>query len=235
MLRMVRGLGLIVSCGVALAALTASAVHAATQAATTLPATGVTSTSATLNGSVDTGGQAAEWLFQYGTGSAHGQLTPIASVPAGIGTVKVSSPITNLSPNTTYHFRLVVFSGIGTPYYTATAYGADLTFTTSPTGKLLLLSRNLVVFKGKVTVRLRCNSGVACNGSFAIVARVSVLCASSSFSIPARKVKKVRGRVSRACVAQLRNAPNHRIKPTLFSSTGSGQVGLAKPVTLNLF
>jgi hypothetical protein len=229
---MIYRLVLIASFGAALAALSASAVHAATQAATTVPATGVTSTSAVLNGRVDTGDQPTEWLFQYGTSSTLGQLTQVASLPGGLGTVTVSAPVSKLSPNTTYHFRLVMFSGIGTPYYTATAYGADLTFTTNPTGKLLLLSRNLAVSKGKVTVRLRCKSGVPCHGSFAIVARVNVLCASSSFSIPAGKARKVRARVTRACATQMRKAPNHRITATLFSSTRSGQVGLVKPVTL---
>jgi hypothetical protein len=83
--------------------------------ATTLPATDVTNTTATLNGSLS-GATAAH--FEYGTTSSYGSSVPLDTVADGL----VSAPTGLLSPNTTYHFRL--FSDAGN--------GDDLTFRTEP-------------------------------------------------------------------------------------------------------
>jgi hypothetical protein len=74
--------------------------------ATTLPATDVTNTTATLNGSVQ-GATTAH--FEYGTTSSYGLQTPPQAVSDGA----VSAPVTSLSPNTTYHFRIVSDAGNG--------------------------------------------------------------------------------------------------------------------------
>ena len=84
-------------------------------AASTLPATEVTNTSATLNGTTDTAGTAH---FDYGTSASYGLLTPSEPVAPGA----VSAQVTDLSPNTTYHFRLVVDGDTA----------SDVTFRTEP-------------------------------------------------------------------------------------------------------
>ena len=81
--------------------LTVLATMIALAGATTLPATDITATSATLNGTADEPGTA---YFQYGTGSGYGLQTDQQTVTAG----PVSAPVTNLSPNTNYHFQLVL-------------------------------------------------------------------------------------------------------------------------------
>jgi PKD repeat protein len=93
----------------------------------TTPATSVTSQSATLNGLVNANGNLTSVSFQYGLTTGYGNSGSAGTVN-GNTMDSVYLNITGLSPSTLYHFR-VVGSNIG-----GTAYGADLTFTTSSSG-----------------------------------------------------------------------------------------------------
>lgn len=102
---------------------------------TTGTASDVTVTSATLNGTVDSGGSYFSYYFEYGTTTAYGNATAITDYPAPV-IVAVSAPIAGLAANTTYHFRLNAYV-TGSPanaYVTGTPAslrnGADVTFTT---------------------------------------------------------------------------------------------------------
>jgi len=92
---------------------------------TTLAATSITGTSATLNGSVNPNGASTTVTFNWGLTASYGNT--IAGTP---GTVTGGSPttvlanLTGLAPVTTYHFRCVGVNSAGT------TYGNDLTFTT---------------------------------------------------------------------------------------------------------
>jgi hypothetical protein len=86
--------------------------------ATTLPASDVTNTTATLNGSVE-GATTAH--FVYGTTTQYGIPTPNQAVTDGA----VSAPIEDLSADTTYHFKIVSDAG----------EGDDVTFRTAPNPK----------------------------------------------------------------------------------------------------
>ena len=93
---------------------------------TTASASSVTANSATLNGSVNPNGLATTAYFQYGTSTNYNNTAPVSSLLNGTSTTGVSVPnVSGLTPNTTYHFRLVASSSAGT------AYGADTNFTTS--------------------------------------------------------------------------------------------------------
>lgn len=87
-------------------------------------ATGVTSTTATLGGTVNPAGIAATYFFQYGPTTAYGQQTPTQSAVAGTATLPASAAITGLSAGTTYHYRLSATNAH------TTAVGADATFVT---------------------------------------------------------------------------------------------------------
>src|SRR4029077_8276892 len=88
----------------------------------------ITSSSATLNGTVNPNGLTTTVHFEYGTTTNYGFITANRSY-TGSTTQSVSANITGLTANTTYHFRLV-----GT-YNGGTSYGIDKTFTTlSATG-----------------------------------------------------------------------------------------------------
>jgi hypothetical protein len=73
----------------------------AVAAPSTEPATNITASGATLNGKVDA---PATVHFEYGTTTAYGNVTP--DQPVGAGTVSV--PVSGLTPETTYHYQLVV-------------------------------------------------------------------------------------------------------------------------------
>ena len=80
--------------------------------------------SVTLTGAVNPAGHSTNWYFEYGTTSGYGTKTPAKSAGSGTTATAVSTGITNLTPGTTYHYRLVASSSIGT------AVGTDVTFTT---------------------------------------------------------------------------------------------------------
>ena len=95
---------------------------------TTSGASYITSSSATLNGTVNPNGLTTTVHFEYGTTTNYGSTTPSHSY-SGTTTKSVSANITGLSPNTTYHFRLVATNSGGT------RHGSDRTFSTlTPTG-----------------------------------------------------------------------------------------------------
>jgi plastocyanin len=95
--------------------------------ATTTGATGVGSTQATLSGTVNPGGRETTYFFEYGPDALYGQTTSVKSAGKGSTAVSVSAPLTGLSPETSYHFRLVAVNASGK------SEGADKTLTTTPT------------------------------------------------------------------------------------------------------
>jgi hypothetical protein len=95
----------------------------------TLPAAGVSQFAATLNGTIETGEEVANYHFEYGTTTAYGQIAPIPDsyTPVSNEPIPVAQPILGLQAGTTYHYRLVASSPGGT-----NVAGPDMTFTTLP-------------------------------------------------------------------------------------------------------
>jgi hypothetical protein len=95
--------------------------------ATTEAVSGMTSTSATLHGSVNPDGTATTYQFEYGTSTSYGSVAPAS--PAAVGsdsTVhQLSASLTGLARSSTYHYRIVASNANGS------TYGADETFDTS--------------------------------------------------------------------------------------------------------
>jgi hypothetical protein len=242
MQRTIRQLVLATSSVVVLSALVAAPAFATTM--TTEPASPVAATTAVLTGVVTTGGVATAWQFQYGTTPSYGQNTPLQQIPAGKGNVSVSWMVQGLSPSTTYHFRLVGITGIGT--YTSplnVAFGRDLTFTTNSTGRMGLVRHRLIVTNGFVSIPLRCMSGVTCHGRFTIstLGRIhntntfaNVLCATTFFTIGAQRTNRIRVRVRSGCLTVLRGSPHRRVIAKLTSNPRTGQKALIARVTLVL-
>jgi len=84
---------------------------------------GVSTTSATLNGSVNPHGLETVYAFQYGLTTAYGAQTSPTQVGNGAVGVKVRQTITGLAPGTTYHCRLIATNAAGT------TNGQDVAFT----------------------------------------------------------------------------------------------------------
>ena len=94
--------------------------------ATTNAASSVTSTGATLNGTVNANGASTTVTFEYGLTTGYGTtVTAVQSPVTGDSNTSVSKAITGLSKGTTYHYRVKGVNSEGT------TYGADQTFTTT--------------------------------------------------------------------------------------------------------
>ncbi len=105
-----------------------SAAQEPAPTATTGVATDVSTTGATLNGTVNPNGVATTVSFEWGTTTSYGQTTPGQALGAGTVAQAVSAALTGLAPCTTYHYRLKATSAGGT------ANGEDATFRTACAG-----------------------------------------------------------------------------------------------------
>jgi hypothetical protein len=208
--------------------------------ATTSAATGIGTKKATLNGSVNPGGQAVTWQFQYGVSKSYNKGTPVQNIAAGKTSPQaVSWGLIRLSPNTLYHFRLAVTYSSGGAQ--RTVYGQDLTFTTKPTGKLLLPAKRLKVVGGFVLVPLRCQSRLKCVSQFTITTatkvkrkKATVVCAVKVAKLKPGQRKTVRAKLRKACLALLRKAHGHRLKAKFTTRPRTGQSGVIRRVVLTL-
>jgi hypothetical protein len=93
--------------------------------ATTAAATGIGTTTATLNGTVDPNSRDTTFYFEYGTSTSYGTKTAVKSAGSSASPQNESVGISRLAVGKTYHFRIVATSDAGT------TTGADGTFTTS--------------------------------------------------------------------------------------------------------
>ena len=92
---------------------------------TTLAATNIGPTTATIRASINPNGSATTALFQRGTSASYGTNVAINLSPNN-GTLPqtVTLALTGLAPGATYHYRATATNGLGT------TDGVDLTFTT---------------------------------------------------------------------------------------------------------
>ncbi|HXM87481.1 MAG TPA: hypothetical protein VN889_07580, partial [Solirubrobacteraceae bacterium] len=75
---------------------------------------------------IDPHGEATTYALQYGTSTAYGAEAGLGAIPAGEeGFQQVTSSLTGLQPNTTYHARFVVKDAGGS------TFGEDMIFTTA--------------------------------------------------------------------------------------------------------
>ncbi len=101
--------------------------------ASSLAAANVTTTGATLNGTINANGYTTAVSFDYGVNASYGSTVAASPTPAtGNVTMAESAVLTGLTPNTTYHFRINAVNSVGP------AYGNDQTFLTLPTTPLSL-------------------------------------------------------------------------------------------------
>ena len=119
--------------------------------AVTANVTSIGASSATLNGSVNPNGVATTWYFEYGTSTGYGSTTSSKNAGSGTNSVSVSAPLSNLSPGTTYHYRLVAKSSVGT------TRSADETFAT--TGVTIHAAAVAVIYGNAVTLSGTVTSG----------------------------------------------------------------------------
>jgi uncharacterized protein (TIGR02145 family) len=93
--------------------------------ATTMAATNISATGATLNGTVNANDLSTTVTFEYGSSTSYGQTSGATPGPVtGNTSTNVSAGITSLTPGATYHFRIKAVNSLGT------IYGSDLVFST---------------------------------------------------------------------------------------------------------
>jgi subtilisin family serine protease/DNA-binding beta-propeller fold protein YncE len=92
---------------------------------TTAPS-GLSSSKATLNGSLNPDGVSTTYRFEWGTTTSYGSSVPVPNASAGSGSslVAESEGLTGLQAGTEYHYRLVATNAKGT------VYGEDVAFRT---------------------------------------------------------------------------------------------------------
>ena len=128
----------------------------------TTDATGISQTSATLNGQVDPNGTPSRYWFEFAPNSSDTfASTSSASAGSGDSLVSYSRTVSGLQPGTVYKFRIVAGPDSGTDY----RYGNTKTFTTSSssgpvdpsasapsvlTGGVANVSSSSVTFNGQV-------------------------------------------------------------------------------------
>jgi hypothetical protein len=243
-----------VACGAAMMLVGTAAGQAASPPAVTAAATGVTQTSASLNGTINPGGIDTFWEFQWGTSTAYGQNTPPATQPVnGTGSVQVMAPINGLQPGTTYHFRVIAVQGAaGASGQPTIAGGNDISFTTPANGstpngsrhsRASLRSRTLVVRHGSTLIPWQCSgtSGAVCKGKISLSARgtiagkiKTVSCGSGTFIASTGRHHSVRAKLGQKCLSLVENARHHRLGASLKASFSKGAGNLKTPVTLVL-
>jgi hypothetical protein len=120
-------------------------------------ATGVTPTASVLNGSVNAYNSTTYVEFHYGLDVLYGNtINAIPGTVTGNSATSVSSSITGLLPNTTYHYEVV---GHGAGGYIS---GGDVTFTTNPLPPPNVTTLPATVITGSAAIL---NGTVNANGS----------------------------------------------------------------------
>lgn len=131
---------------------------------THITVTGETEFAAELHATVNPNGCATSYQFEYGQTRHYEHRTPIVHVAPGTGPMSAFQAIRGLSPNTKYHFRLVVYSASGK------AFSPDLTFRTKLAGVVRIAPGAAYLDKPFVAgIRLSCVHGSGgCAGALKI-------------------------------------------------------------------
>jgi len=244
-------------CGTAIMMIGAGVGDAASPPAVTDSPTAVTSTSAALNGVVRPGGIATDWEFQWGTSTSYGHNTTLSGPLTDTGSDAVMAPIGDLTPDTTYHYRVIVVQGAaqmsGNPTVSA---GGDMSFKTGTAGsgtpaggnsgkhaRASLLSHSLTVHHGTTLISWGCSgtAGAICKGKISLSARgkiggklETVSCGGGTFTASTGRHHTVRATLGGQCTSLVQKARHHRLGASLKATFSQGTGNLKTAVTLAL-
>jgi hypothetical protein len=233
--RLVRRLPLAILITGVLSASTAASAQALT-VSTTDARTGVIA--ATVFGEVGTADLPTVWAFEYGPTTQYGQWSTFGAILPGSGTELVAAYLSNLTPRTTYHYRLVATPATTSPLdATEQTVGSDKTFTTQPE-QLHLDSPALSARSGAVQIPLQCESSKTCNAVLVLRTKrvgrhASTTCTSVSVSLAPWLDQTLAPDLSNGCQKLLKSARGHRVSATLSARLSSGQLGFSLPVLLS--
>ncbi len=187
---------------------------------TTGTAGAVTTGGATVSGSVNPSGLATKYYFEFGPTSAYGYQTPPVSAGSGTGAKSVSTVLSGLASNQTYHYRLDAVSSAGT------VLGADQSFKTAtpPPGasELRLFGHTgFVSPSGVGGVLVGCIGQTQCKGSLVLARGGVMLGQRAVFFVGANDGGVVHVSLNATGQAMLNHAHHLRVNVTV--SGGAGQ------------
>jgi hypothetical protein len=209
-------------------------------------ASGVTQSSASVAGAVNTDGARTLMHFDFGTTTAYGASTPGQLLAPAAGTATpFSALLTGLPAGTTIHYRAVAQTDFGT------VDGPDQTVQTSavvPPATASLAAGTARVQNGVAAVKVRCAGapGQVCAGRLTLSLRVRKLVGrkhhrhtitvtlklgSTGLRLPAGSVATVRVRLTGIARALLANAPGRRLRVKVTIALG-GQAPTTQTVVL---
>jgi hypothetical protein len=161
---------------------TASAVFGPAPVVTTTAATTISTTSATLNGSVNPNGLATTGWFEWGVDSLFRAYSSTASQSIGSGTsaIPVTANLTGLNQNRTYYYRVVAQNSVGTTSGSVVSFATSAPLPAATTLAASSVALNSAVLNGNVNP-----SGALTTASFewGTVSTLSSYTATSSQSI----------------------------------------------------
>jgi C1A family cysteine protease len=134
-------------------------VYAIEPEVSTQPASAIAAMSADLNGVINPNGIAATYIFEYGTTTDYTSQTSVQDAGTGSDELPVHTIANDLTPQTTYHFRIKGMNA------SAVAYGADMTFATvgdsaAPTA-ITLPANNIAADSGTLNGRVNPHGNAA--------------------------------------------------------------------------
>ena len=253
---MIPRLALVATSVVALSGFAASSALAQ-NTPTVAQATHVTSESANVSGTVDTGtttGDNVCYSFEYDTiadylgNQDNVSYTDPTCVPSGSGSISVSATLgcypaascadtdqSPLNPANTYQYILGAQYEAGGSYVNAEQLvSQELEFTTLPLGSVKLTSSKASTKAGVSTVYLLCNSGLTCQGTLQLSVKSKGKTLSTkgqTITIKANKSAKIKVVLTKAIKALY--AKNSKLAVKLTVITTTDQNGLTnKPLTL---
>ena len=130
--------------------------------AITQPATNITTSGATLNGTVNAHDLTTDVSFEYGLTTNYGQTINAAqSQVTGNSITNVSANISILTPGTTYHYRVKSVNSLGT------TNGNDLTLTTVP----VIPTLTTTPVTNRTTITAMTGGNITSDGGAAVTSR----------------------------------------------------------------
>ena len=185
----------------------------------TKAAASVAQTTATLNATVKpNGGEVSKCEFEYGETNSYGKTVSCTTLPgSGTSPVEVSAPITGLTANSTYHFRISATNAGGT------SKGADETFKTLPNAPTVITKAATSVTQTTAALNATVNptGGEATKCEFEYGETISYGKTASCASLPGSGTSAVE--VSAAISALSANTTYHfRISATNAGGTSKG-------------
>jgi hypothetical protein len=194
-------------------------------------ATAVTTSAATLNGSVNPQGASVNVSFQFGPTTAYGQSTPVQTLGPDNATDTFSAPLSALAAGTTIHYRAVATTDFGN------VVGADQTLKTQtppPPPKPGRASAGHITVSGTtVTVPLTCRGTTSCRVSGSLTV-TETLQGHKIVAVSARKAKRTHKRVGLGTSAVSIGAGKHGKLRVRLNRTGRGLLAARHRLTVKL-